>query len=189
LPKKLTFFKISQSSIKLVLYNVSGEDFECSRCLKKFEFNIYYKYHMKHSKCSNHGNIDVTTIKMKSTVSSGGGKKFACTVCEYKSKDSGNLKSHMRTNTNEKPFACAVCEYKCSQSTSLKHHMRTHTNEKPFACTECEYKSSRSFSMKAHMRTHTNEKPFACPVCEYKCSVSSNLKKHMRTHTKEKSVA
>jgi len=196
---------------------ISGEDFKCSRCLKKFEFNIYYDYHIKHSKCSNPENSDVITTKMKSAVSSGGGKRFACTVCEYKSKYKGDLKDHMRTHTkekpfactaceykcsqsnhlkkhmrihtNEKPFACTVCEYKCSQSNNLKKHMRIHTNEKPFACTVCEYKSSQRVSLQKHMRTHTNEKPFACTVCEYKCSVSSNLKKHMRTHTKEKSVA
>lgn len=91
----------------------TGDDFECARCLKKFEFKIYYDYHTKHSKCNNHGGSDATTTKIKSTVSSGGGT-FACTVCQYKSNQSGHLKCHMRTHTNEKPFSCTVCEYKCS---------------------------------------------------------------------------
>jgi len=170
-----------KKNIKLI----GGKDYECSKCLKKFEFNIYYEYHMRHSNCSNHVISDVTTTKMKSAVCSGGGKTYACTVCDYKSKYSSNLKNHMRTHTKEKPFVCTVCEYKCSELTNLKNHMRTHSNEKPFACTVCEYKCSQSVNLKTHMRIHNNEKPYACTVCEYKFSLSTSLKRHMRTHKKK----
>ena len=47
-----------------------------------------------------------------------------CDVCEYSSRDSSNLKVHMRIHTNEKPYECDVCDEAFRTSSNLIVHVR-----------------------------------------------------------------
>ena len=76
---------------------------------------------------------------------------------------------------------CDVCEKVFRDSYNLKTHMRTHTNERPYECDVCEKRFTRSGSLKTHMRIHTNENPYKCDVCEKRFRESGTLKRHVRT--------
>ena len=73
----------------------------------------------------------------------------------------------MLFHTGTKPFACSECDYRAAQKGNLTVHMRTHSNEKPFACSVCDYRTARKGDLTVHMRTHSNEKPFGCEYCSH----------------------
>lgn len=54
------------------------------------------------------------------------GRIHQCQFCEYSTRNSAHLKSHILTHTGERPFACALCDYKCTQKQNLKKHMLRH---------------------------------------------------------------
>ena len=129
-----------------------------------------------------------------------GQKLLACTLCEYNTTISSNLKRHtMRLHTGEKPFACSLCEHMTTTSYHLKRHMQTHTRVKTFACTKSKrkkplktqlkgyanYSVSRYSDRRRDMPTHMKDKLFVCSLCHQPTTTDSALKTHIMTHTKE----
>ncbi|GFS94715.1 PR domain zinc finger protein 12 [Trichonephila clavipes] len=54
-------------------------------------------------------------------------KKLNCVICHKGFNSRSNLRSHMRTHTQQKPFKCNVCFRRFSQSSTLRNHTRLHT--------------------------------------------------------------
>jgi hypothetical protein len=117
---------------------------------------------------------------------------YWCDFCDKAFSQSGGLKIHARTHTNERPYVCTFpdCDSSFTTSGGLKIHTRTHTNERPYACTfdGCDSTFTQSGGLKIHTRTHTNERPYVCtfPDCEKTFSESGSLVTHTRTHTNER---
>ena len=80
--------------------------------------------------------------------------------CTQEGKDNETTTNGRRMHGCEKPHNCTVCDYSTDFSSDLKRHMMRHTGEKPLKCTVCDYSTVYSSHLKIHMMKHTGEKPY-----------------------------
>ena len=57
-----------------------------------------------------------------------------CPLCFKHFTRSYNMRSHLRTHSNERPFECSVCSTAFARQHDLKRHERLHLGEKRFVC-------------------------------------------------------
>ena len=73
------------------------------------------------------------------------------------------------------PFICTQCKYSCKQTGTLKRHMLTHSEERPFNCSQCNQAFKRSSELKQHILIHTGKKPHVCDLCNFSSANASNF--------------
>lgn len=81
-----------------------------------------YAAHMLHHQRSS-ASVIPNTMTMFADPNTEEVKPYACTFCSFRTKQAGNLKTHMRTHTGERPFACPYCPYRATQKIRLKTHL------------------------------------------------------------------
>jgi hypothetical protein len=59
-------------------------------------------------------------------------------------------------------FQCNLCPKRFTRAYNLRSHLRTHTNERPFVCTVCGKAFARQQDRKRHEGLHSGEKRYAC---------------------------
>ncbi len=69
---------------------------------------------------------------------------FQCTLCPKRFTRAYNLRSHLRTHTDERPFVCTVCGKAFARQHDRKRHEGLHSGEKKFVC-KGELKSGNSW--------------------------------------------
>src|SRR5205085_2940834 len=57
---------------------------------------------------------------------------------------------------------CNLCPKKFTRAYNLRSHLRTHTDERPFVCTICGKAFARQHDRKRHEGLHSGEKKFVC---------------------------
>ena len=59
-------------------------------------------------------------------------------------------------------FQCSLCPKRFTRAYNLRSHLRTHTDERPFVCTVCGKAFARQHDRKRHEGLHSGEKKFVC---------------------------
>ncbi|ODH45899.1 hypothetical protein GX48_08021 [Paracoccidioides brasiliensis] len=70
--------------------------------------------------------------------------------------DSKRIQKHPAT------FQCSLCPKRFTRAYNLRSHLRTHTDERPFVCTVCGKAFARQHDRKRHESLHSGEKKFVC---------------------------
>ncbi|XP_015419715.1 PREDICTED: zinc finger X-chromosomal protein isoform X3 [Myotis davidii] len=117
-----------------------------------------------------------------------GEKPYQCQYCEYRSADSSNLKTHVKTkHSKEMPFKCDICLLTFSDTKEVQQHALIHQESKTHQCLHCDHKSSNSSDLKRHIiSVHTKDYPHKCDMCDKGFHRPSELKKHVAAHKGEK---
>lgn len=61
-------------------------------------------------------------------------KTFQCHLCPKRFRRVYNLRSHLRTHTDERPYICELCDKTFARQSDRKRHKVIHTDEKKFVC-------------------------------------------------------
>ena len=72
------------------------------------------------------------------------------------SSDNRRVQKHPAT------FQCTLCPKRFTRAYNLRSHLRTHTDERPFVCTVCGKAFARQHDRKRHEGLHSGEKKFVC---------------------------
>ncbi|KAK6524245.1 DNA-binding transcription factor [Orbilia ellipsospora] len=67
-----------------------------------------------------------------------------------------------RVQKHPATFQCNLCPKRFTRAYNLRSHLRTHTDERPFVCTVCGKAFARQHDRKRHEGLHSGEKRFVC---------------------------
>ncbi|GAV56021.1 hypothetical protein ZYGR_0AZ01930 [Zygosaccharomyces rouxii] len=137
------------------------------------------------------GGDNSNNISGNEYITAGGNSMGALEEGETLQKLSGNTKKRL-SQKNPATFACELCGKRFTRPYNLKSHLRTHTNERPFECSICGKAFARQHDRKRHEDLHTGKKRYVCGGtlkngaswgCGKKFARSDALGRHFKTES------
>ncbi|SCV00837.1 LAME_0G12310g1_1 [Lachancea meyersii CBS 8951] len=117
---------------------------------------------------------------------------------ESPSTDSNDTNQGKSAQKNPAIYSCHVCDKKFTRPYNLKSHLRTHTDERPFVCNICGKAFARQHDRKRHEDLHTGKKRYVCMGtlkdgtqwgCGKKFARSDALGRHFKTEGGKRCIA
>ena len=160
----------SQSRVSLRLHkNVKhlGQMKCCSEC----NFTAYRKYTVALHEAKKHG-------KDKPE------KNILCHLCDFRTGDASNLRSHNAAKHDGQMYYCDQCDFKSSYKGSLPHHKKIHDEQSWVQCEHCSYRCARIDNLQTHMEGKHNDislTSYPCNQCDARRRTKTDLKSHVRS--------
>merc|ERR1712129_32422 len=76
--------------------------------------------------------------------------KFACDLCEYRTKYSNNLRTHRAATHEGIKFECEVCNREFSTKTNLRTHQYSKHEGKKYSCNQCRFETGHPTNLSQH---------------------------------------
>ena len=76
--------------------------------------------------------------------------RYKCQRCEYQTKYSGNLNTHVESIHEGVRYPCNQCDYKATTSGNLKKHVESIHEGVRYPCNQCNYKATLKADLKRH---------------------------------------
>lgn len=114
-------------------------------------------------------------------------RPYSCDQCNYRSKTTYAMRTHMLTHTDSKDFVCHHCKRACKSQISLKRHVKNHNPERKYHCSLCSFSTNDSYEFKRHgTRVHTRKSFYSCKYCNLSFVNHCDLKLHAMSEHKSR---
>lgn len=114
-------------------------------------------------------------------------RPYSCDQCNYRSKTTYAMRTHMLTHTSSKDFVCPQCKRACKSQISLKRHIKNHNPDRKYHCSLCSFCTNDGYEFKRHgVRVHTRKSYYGCKFCNLSFVNHCDLKLHAMSEHKSR---
>ncbi|CAG5126104.1 unnamed protein product [Candidula unifasciata] len=114
-------------------------------------------------------------------------RPYSCDQCNYTSKTTYAMRTHVVTHTSSKDFVCPQCQRACKSQISLKRHIKNHNPDRKFHCSLCSFCTNDGYEFKRHgVRVHTRKTYYGCKYCNLSFVNHCDLKLHAMSEHKSR---
>lgn len=100
--------------------------------------------------------------------------------CEFETKWTSYLKTHIKSIHEGKRFKCNQCDYRASKKGNLLKHISTVHGVDRYPCTKCDYKATQKANLQRHIDSVHEGIRYTCEFCNYTATRKDHLSRHVK---------